>query len=386
MMRRVFCLILTFMLLLAFAACSGGRKGEDIPSGDSEVSSTPKSSQTEQETSSTASAEEPGPSSPEPQEPIGNPAVIAHPELLPEEVTSSSIYQQALTRPSVIAYEQEIATDPQPVHDFLAAAERGENWDLYCYQFTTVYADETPYLILRHFSFDGGALSVQTDYAESWEAIDEDDPPYLITDLLLTDYGLLTYHMTGLLTDGTKDWNESDLSVKVVNDLDLYDDAAERQRVMETYLDPIRPSGIGYNTWSSPQELNNLIFVAEDLYRYENEDTPFDHFGSSWPMDFILETLSRYFENVTAEDVIANAERFLSVAHYAPQTDTVYYEGGRGGAPILARVTGRSREGDLLLIDYDCDNIDTGILDYSRRLTVRLREDGSFRYLSNLEQ
>lgn len=383
-MRKIISLALTLALLLALAACGGEGKGEEISSGGPEVVSGPEISQTEQETSSEASSSQ-GLQEPE-REPIGNPAVISYPELLPEEVTISPLYQQALERSSVISYKQGIATAPQPVYDFLAAAERGEDRDLYCYDFYTVFAEGLPSLRLTHFISDGGALSLRIDYADDWEKIAETSDCYRITDLTLSDYGRLIYHRTGERTDGGEgDGWEYDTSVLVVNDYDLYDNADQRRQMKETYLDPIQYCGIGVNTWASPREINNLIFAVEDLYRHENQDTPFDHFGSSWPMDFILETLSRCFEDVTAQDVIANVERFLSVSHYDPQTDTVYYEGGRGGAFPTPRVTNWTQKEDLLLIDYDCDNIDTGIKDYSRRLTVRLMEDGTFRYLSNLE-
>lgn len=368
-MHRILSVTLALALLLALAAC-GGTEKEEGPRTPSSL-----------ESAGTGQG-----SAPEDREPVGDPAVISYPELLPEDLLSSPLYQQALARPSVISYKQGIATAPQSVYDFLAAAERGEDRDLYCYDFYTVFAEELPNLRLTHFISDGGGLSLRIDYADDWEELTETSGCYRITDLTLSDYGRLIYHRTSERTDGGEgDGREYDASVLAVNDHDLYDNADERQQIKETYLDPIQYCGIGVNTWTSPQELNNLIFAAEDLYRYENGDTPFDHFGSSWPIDFILETLSRYFEDVTAQDVIANEERFLSVSHYDPQTDTVYYEGGRGGAFPTPRVTSWTQDKDLLLIDYDCDNIDTGIKEYSRRLTVRLMEDGTFRYLSNLE-
>jgi len=98
----------------------------------------------------------------------------------------------------------------------------------------------------------------------------------------------------------------------------------------------------------------------------------------------ILETVSRYFDGVTADDFIP-AQKSGPV-NYDPQTNTIHYEGGRGGGPKCMRVTGWSREGDCLKIDYENYSYETGVPfeNSCYVLTVRLLENGSFRYLSNL--
>lgn len=355
-MRRMLCLVFAFALL-ALAACGGGGKG----TGGSNVSQAPPAPESSQESRQPERQE---------REPIGNPAVIACPELLPEELLSSPLYQQALTRPSVIVYQEEIVTDPQPVYDFLAAAERGEDWDLYYYDFDSF---GTPSTSFRHFISNSGDVYLRSEFEYSLEEMTEKTHPNFIGEITLNDYGYLNYRSTE--------------GLKVISDRDLYDDAEERREMLETYLYPIYYTGIGCGyTWSAPFVDMSWLYLFEDIYNYENEGTPWDEYGSDWPVDKMVEALSRYFDGVTADVFLSSFKPGRSP--YDPQTNTIHYEGGRGGAIPPARVAGWSRDGDILTIDYHRYEYYSGLPvgGESRRLTVRLLEDGSFRYLSNLER
>lgn len=189
--------------------------------------------------------------------------------------------------------------------------------------------------------------------------------------LSLNEYGYLVYG--------------SDFGVQVVSDYALYDDAGERRRLKETYIDPIFYTGIASSDkWASPQELGRWLWLFEDIYNYENDDSPWDRFGNDWPVDYMVETLSRYFDGITADSLIKSGK--YGAITYDPQTNTIHYEGGRGGAPDPVRVTGWTRDGDRLMIDYEAYFFYTGVPYESSRhtLTVRTLEDGTFRYLSNL--
>lgn len=397
MMRRILCLLFTLALLLGLAACGGAGEGEG-PSGSGgwEIPSGPEASRTEQPPSSQGPWK-PGPASPadgetrEPErEPIGSPAAALAPETLPEELFTSSLFQEALSRPSVIVYENKAVTDPQPVRDFLAAAQRGEDWDLYCWDFSAIYGynitEGSPYLVLRHFSSDGGKISLTTSYAESWEVIDEDGDRYRVTDLALGKHGYLTFHDTGVrvvngVEEGQPTLSSRDGCFPVINERDL-EGAEERQDLFMTYLEPIRPSGAwGFGSWSSPGEASRLLFLFEDIYHSENGYTIWGEYADgNIPVKDIVDTLSRYFENVTAQDVIS------SWSSYNAGTDTIYYEGGRGGGPLpLAFITGWTRDGETLLIDYESYDGETMLFTGEYRVTLKLREDGTFRYISNLK-
>ena len=148
-----------------------------------------------------------------------------------------------------------------------------------------------------------------------------------------------------------------------------------------TFLGPINAARLGTETWASPKELKNLVYLYEDLSAISAPSN-----GDRLPVAQMLETLSYYFENVTAQDIIASGDY-----DYDPATDTILYnwEGARVIEPVLLNLTSwerKSGEEELFIIDYRLlhsgENPDTAA---SRRLTVKLLADGSFRYLSNLE-
>ncbi len=372
MVSRVTALLLALLLMASLSACNGG-EGESgssaVVSGGEAVGGEQTSREEESPSSQFSSRQEP---EAPPRQPIGSPAVIRYPELVDEALTAAPLYQQALERPSVITYQDEIVTAPQPVYDFLAAVEKGEDWDLYLYQFR-LREDDDRDCYFAHYISDQGFVRNAGGFEYNWDSMTEGNQ-CAADPISLNEYGYLVY--------GPEDQQSG---TQVVNDRDLYDQAEERRNMWETYLAPIYYTGIGCGvTWSSPEELGSWLFLFEDIYNYENEDTPWDRFGSDWPVDYMVETLSRYFDGITADDLIG-ARKFGADA-YDPQTNTIHYEGGRGGVLPPSRVTGWAGEGDTLAIDYECYEYETGvpIEGWSNRLTVRLLEDGSFRYLSNL--
>ena len=295
------------------------------------------------------------------------PAVIAYPELSDGELVASPLYQQALERPSVILYDGEILTDPQPVEDFLAAVEKGEDWDLYLYIFRVSDSGDRD-CYLQHFVSNKGAVTYRDGFENQWDSLKEGGE-VAVNDLSLNEYGYLVYG--------------ADSGQQVVNDRALYDNVEECRKLYERYFPPVLYLGLGSRTWASPQELTSWVGLFEDIYRYETGGSAFDRFGSDWPVEEMVETLSRYFDGVTAELVIGERK---TAGAYDPETGTIHYEGGRGGGPICYRVTGWEQEGETLSIDYEEYDFYTGapFEDSFYRLTMKNLEDGSFRYLSNL--
>ena len=106
---------------------------------------------------------------------------------------------------------------------------------------------------------------------------------------------------------------------------------------------------------------------------YENDDTPWDRFGSNWPVETMVKTLSRYFEGVTA-DMVISEPKYADA--YDPETNTIFYEGGRGGGPLCLRVTSWMQEGDRLVIDYEGYEYYSGVPweDGFYTLTVNLKK------------
>ncbi len=361
MAARISALFFAWVLVFGLSACGGPGNGA-APSGPSQSASIPENISTQKPPEAPASED----SAPE-REPIGSPAVIAYPELLDGELVASPLYQQALERPSVILYDGEILTDPQPVEDFLAAVERGEDWDLYLYIFRVSDSGDRD-CYLQHFVSNKGAVTYRDGFENQWDSLKEGGE-VAVNDLSLNEYGYLVYG--------------ADSGQQVVNDRALYDNVEECRKLYERYFPPVRYLGLGSRTWASPQELTSWVGLFEDIYRYETGGSAFDRFGSDWPVEEMVETLSRYFDGVTAELVIGERK---TAGAYDPETGTIHYEGGQGGGPICYRVTGWEQEGETLSIDYEEYDFYTGapFEDSFYRLTVKNLEDGSFCYLSNL--
>lgn len=360
-MNRLLCVLLSLTLAFSLSACGGA--GASAP----EESSVP-DPEPSLEAPEVSSQEPPKPEPP--RDPIGDPAVIAYPELVDEELAGSPLYRQALERPSVIVYQDEVVTDAQPVYDFLAAVEGKEDRDLYIYVFRP-WEDDDRDCYLDHFFSDQGFVTRSTAFERNWDSLTEYGK-YASNPISLNEYGYLVYGPNG-----------QESGIRVVSDRVLYDDAEQRRQLYDIYLAPIFYTSLGGVGWTSFQDAGPHLWLFEDIYNYENDGTPWDRFGSDWPVDYMVETVSRYFDGVTADDFIS-ARKFRLV-NYDPQTNTIHYEGGRGGGPKCMRVTGWNREGDRLSIGYENYSYETGVPfeNGAYVLTVRLLEDGSFRYLSN---
>ena len=65
------------------------------------------------------------------------------------------------------------------------------------------------------------------------------------------------------------------------------------------------------------------------------------------------------------------------------ETDSVFYEGGRGGVYLEIRVTSSERNDDILTLYYERYEGENGTVhDGKCILKIRLLSDGSFRYIS----
>lgn len=367
MAKRLLSLVLSLFLVLSLAACGGGGgKGSSSMASGGAVVGGGQSAPESAPAGRSDAPEEPEPSSPAvpDRDPIGGAAAVDYPELAPAELTASPVYQEALGRPSVILYNDQPLTDPRPVRDFLTAVADKKDWDLFVYSFTLY--DGFAGVFLTHFLSDGGEVVKREAYESGWESLAETEHTYRVhPSMALNDYGYLTYRDA-----------YGEYAFPVINGRALYEDGEERQRLYDTYLAPVFYVACG-SDWASPQQLGRLTWVFDSLYSRETGRSPREDFGDSWPVEVMVETLSRYFDGITADDVIGRLP-------YDPQSGTVRCEGIQGGGPLCLRVTGYTREGDRLAIDYQQYDPSTGIpFEGTGCLTVRLLEDGSFRYLSN---
>ena len=367
---RIPALFLAFLLIFMLTACISRTSGLNASSRG--MSSISPESAGDSRSALEASESIPNDGDSSSQASARNPTKIVYPQLADERLTSSALYQRALGQPSVIIYQDEVLTDPQPVRDFMESVDEGMDCGLYIYTFRLDHNGE-PDCYLAHFISTESAITYSGAYENNWDALTESGCSK-VTSISFNEYGFLVYEME----------SSSEASgIQVVNNRALYNNAEERQKMYDTYLVPIYYTALGNRVWASPEELSSWIWLFEELYNYENDDTPWDRFGSNWPVETMVKTLSRYFEGVTA-DMVISEPKYADA--YDPETNTIFYEGGRGGGPLCLRVTSWMQEGDRLVIDYEGYEYYSGVPweDGFYTLTVKTMEDGSFRYLSNL--
>ena len=302
-------------------------------------------------------------------------AEILYPDLLPEALTSTGAYRTAAADPTaVINYAGRIATGRTAVDTFCKAVESGGTGELTLYTFTPYYADpETIRCSYTRFWTDGGSSWYFSDYSEDSSFAFMEPSRYEVQTLELSDYGYLTI---------TDEVNSEPGGYPVIPDRLLWENADQRIQLYERYLEPVLTStALGSIEWDSLMEIPRPLWVFEDLYRYDHQNTsPFDVYGTDWPVDEMAALLSRYFDGVTGEQLI---DKYQDI--YDPASGTLHYEGGRGGGPYYLRVTGWEEDGDRLTLRYEEYSAATGepYEDSACLLTVRLLEDGTFRYLGN---
>ena len=308
-------------------------------------------------------------------------AELADTTSIPAVLTGSARYQEALEDPAaVILWNGEPITGRTAVDAFVQAMQTGGPGELVFYRFNPGYdengaADGTLLASRTRLTADNGRFSVWNgDLSDGTSAFGDPGLTGTGTDLRLTDAGYLTWTTDDGVTDG----------LKALPDSLVWPDGARRRQLYKHYLEPIFYTGaLGTTRWDSPQELSCWLALFEDLYRFDHGVSPFAVYGTDWPLDAMNEQLSRYFEGIDVREHLGDSSRMYSA--YDPASDTIHYEGGRGGGPVCLRVTGWEENGDQLTLRYESYDYYTGETepDSQALLTVRLMEDGSFRYLSN---
>lgn len=301
-------------------------------------------------------------------------AEILYPDLLPEAVTSTGAYRIAADDPTaVIIWNGRVATGRTAADSFWQAAESGGTGELSLYTFSPNHAEPDKIQCqYDRFWTDGGSSWYFSDYSADSSTAFMEPSRYDAQLLEVNDYGYLV---------ASGDFVSEPTGYLVIPDRLLWEDADQRVQLYERYLEPVLPSALGETEWDSLEEIPQPLWVFEDLYHYDHQNaSPFDVYGADWPVDEMAAQLSRYFDGVTEEQLIA-----LYQEVYDPATGTLHYEGGRGGGPFCLRVTGWEEDGDQLTLNYEEYSSLTGepYEDRECQLTVQLMEDGSFRYLSN---
>ena len=294
-------------------------------------------------------------------------AQVLWPQLVPQSLGESALYKEALSCPSAILYQGQPVTSREAVDRFIQSADQGERGELWLYSFWEL--DGSLSCTRVHFRPDGRETWARAD---SWEGPLEEGEANPVVKISLTDYGYLTWQSDG---------SGEPFGWQVVNDRELFPDGEERLALKETYLDPL---GTGMaEAFAFPQQLpGRPHWIFEDLYSRETGRSPFDDYGTDWPGKEMAELLARYFDGLTPETAL---QEIRKIPGYDTAKDLLHYEGGRGGGPFLLGVSRWQEEGDTLTIFYEQRSPVTGVPyeDGQWVLTVRLMEDGSFRYIAN---
>lgn len=244
-----------------------------------------------------------------------------------------------------------------------------------------VYGEEPESASFRRFWWDEGG-QMRTAVGDSVDAVRQSEDTWPVSDFALNEYGWITCQVG--------DFSPEEGNGPVISQRELDPDWEEHKQWYDTYFTPLIPTGIGgMNMWRTPIEIaheaggetDKWLWLFEDIYGQK----AWDEFGTQWPVDVMAETLSRYLGDFPEEVLIQAAGDA-----YDPATNTIHYEGGRGGGPVLIRILDGEKQGDDLVISYHYCNYLDGTPQTSEaggpvwQLTLTLKEDGSFRYDSNL--
>ncbi len=295
---------------------------------------------------------------------------ILYPENVPEELFESAAFKQAMERPSVILYDYEPISDCNAAVNFIEAFEKGEYAELYIFRFANIDYYEIKDASCTCFVSENGIITETAEDWQDWETKKDYEYSETVKNVYINDYGFFTV--------------ESEIYepiyYQVIHDFALYENAAEYRELKEKYIDPIFTITVSPEDFGSVSELSDkLIWLFEDIYNYENEHDPWQEFGNNWPVSEMLSLLNRYFEGVTKEMILSRRN-----IDYDQETDTIFYEGGRGGVYPDRRVFDYEQKDDILTIYYHLYHEESGTI-YDDRyfvLEIRILTDGSFRYLS----
>lgn len=280
-------------------------------------------------------------------------------EGVPQEVLQSAQYKAALAEETatVIAYNYVPLTDSAPVRAAVKKMQAGEDAELRYYNFYDRNDCQ---------GIDGMRLTVKDGVAAFQEAS-------------LTGYGdtvdweNVLYQQAGeieLNSCGYLSFAEGiDYTYRVFSPLDPYENYNERYELTKTYLYPLA-EGCTQN-FTSPEGITDSLWWARLCWFLTDGETDYPE-GHEVPIDEIEEVLLKWFD--------ISEEKLRSLL-----------DPDGNGTMLWVTETGISwscfakeavQEGDLLRVRYGF-TFNGREPNYNRELTVRIAEDGSWKYVSN---
>lgn len=280
-------------------------------------------------------------------------------EGVPQEVLQSAQYKAALAEETatVIAYNYVPLTDSAPVRAAVKKMQAGEDAELRYYNFYDRNDCQ---------GIDGMRLTVKDGVAAFQEAsltgygdtVDWENVLYQqAEEIKLNSCGELS------IIDSV------DYIYEVFSPLDPYEDYNKRYELTKTYLYPLA-EGCRQN-FTSPEGITDPLWWARLCWFLTDGETDYPE-GHEVPIDKIEEVLLKWFD--------ISEEKLRSLLD--PDGNGTMLWVTETGISWLCFAKEAVREGDLLRIRYGF-TFNGREPNYNRELTVRIAEDGSWKYVSN---
>lgn len=280
-------------------------------------------------------------------------------EGVPQEVLQSAQYKAALAEETatVIAYNYVPLTDSAPVRAAVEKMQAGEAAELRYYNFYDRNDSQ---------GIDGMRLTVKDGVAAFQEiSLTGYDSTVDWENVLYQQAGEIELNSCGYLSFA----EGIDYTYRVFSPLDPYENYNERYELTKTYLYPLA-EGCTQN-FTSPEGITDPLWWARLCWFLTDGETDYPE-GHEVPIDKIEEVLLKWFD--------ISEEKLRSLL-----------DPDGNGTMLWVTETGISwscfakeavREGDLLRIRYGFA-FNGREPNYNRELTVRIAEDGSWKYVSN---
>lgn len=280
-------------------------------------------------------------------------------EGVPQEVLQSAQYKAALAEETatVIAYNYVPLTDSAPLRAAVEKMQAGEDAELRYYNFHD-RNDIQGIAGVRLTVKDGVAAFQETSLTGYGSTVDWENVLYQQAgEIELNSCGYLSF------AEGI------DYTYRVFSPLDPYENYNERYELTKTYLYPLA-EGCTQN-FTSPEGITDPLWWARLCWFLTDGETDYPE-GHEVPIDEIEEVLLKWFD--------ISEEKLRSLL-----------DPDGNGTMLWVTETGISwscfakeavREGDLLRIRYGF-TFNGREPNYNRELTVRIAEDGSWKYVSN---
>lgn len=280
-------------------------------------------------------------------------------EGVPQEVMQSAQYKAALAEETatVIAYNYVPLTDSAPVRAAVKKMQAGEDAELRYYNFYDRNDIQ---------GIAGVRLTVKDGVAAFQEAsLTGYDGTVDWENVLYQQAGEIELNSCGYLSFA----EGIDYTYRVFSPLDPYENYNERYELTKTYLYPLA-EGCRQN-FTSPEGITDPLWWARLCWFLTDGETDYPE-GHEVPIDEIEEVLLKWFD--------ISEEKLRSLLD--PDGNGTMLWVTETGISWLCFAKEAVREGDLLRIRYGF-TFNGREPNYNRELTVRIAEDGSWKYVSN---